>query len=119
PAPAQGAIMVAARIDDAATLEKCKPLDHENTSVCVKAERDFLRTLHGGCTAPVSALCRIEGGELVFRGQVLSTDGRQEISAAMQTPLFKGYSLGVDAALDVLDRGGDKLMKEIRSEIGA
>ena len=117
PAPAQGAIMVACRLDDQPILKKCLPLNHEPTSFCVKAERDFLRTLKGGCTAPVSALCRIEGEEAFFEGQVFSLDGKQKIDVKKQTPVYKSYSLGVDAALDLLDRGGDKLMKEIRSHL--
>ncbi|RYY59381.1 MAG: hydroxymethylbilane synthase [Chitinophagaceae bacterium] len=117
PAPAQGAIMVACRLEDEVTLKKCKPLEHEPTSFCVKAERDFLRTLKGGCTAPVSALCHIDGEDAYFEGQVLSLDGKQKIEVKMHTPVYKSYSLGVDAALDVLDRGADKLMKEIRSHL--
>ncbi|MET0635800.1 MAG: hydroxymethylbilane synthase [Chitinophagaceae bacterium] len=115
PAPAQGAIMVACRLEDHVTLKLCKQLDHEPTSFCVKAERDFLKTLRGGCTAPVSALCHIEDGQAFLQGQVLSIDGKQKIDVKLQTPVFRSYSLGVDAALDVLDRGGDKLMEAIRN----
>lgn len=118
PAPAQGAIMVAARLEDHVMLKHCKTLDHEATAFCVKAERDFLRTLKGGCTAPVSALCTISNETAYLHGQVLSTDGTQLIEVKMETPVHRSYSLGVDAALDVLDRGGDVLMKEIRKEIG-
>ena len=114
PAPAQGAILVVCRLEDQAMMKACAPLNHEPTATAVKIERDFLRTLMGGCTAPISAAARIGSDRVTLRGELLSIDGRQCISVEQSAEPGRSYSLGVDAALEVLDKGGEALMKEIR-----
>lgn len=116
PAPAQGAILVVCRQDDIDTQKACANFNDEQTAVCVKAERDFLKTLMGGCTAPISALVQYRGERLTMQGSILSVDGSQIIEVQREVDAVAAYSLGVDAALEILDKGGDKLMKEIRSE---
>lgn len=116
PAPAQGAILVVCRQDDFETQKACANFNDEQTAVCVKAERDFLKTLMGGCTAPISALVQYHGDRLALQGSMLSVDGKQIIEVEREVEAVAAYSLGVDAALEILDKGGDKLMKEIRSE---
>src|SRR5438046_7297508 len=60
PAPAQGAIMVVCRTGDAAAFEACQSFNDIETALCAKIERDFLKTLLGGCSTPISALAVIE-----------------------------------------------------------
>ena len=55
PAPAQGAIMVAARKDDDHILAACHQINDKDTALCTYIERSFLRGLMGGCSTPVSA----------------------------------------------------------------
>lgn len=114
PAPAQGAILVVCRMDDAKTFDACKGMNHEETATCVKAERDFLKTLMGGCSTPISALASIQDERLILSGSILSIDGTQKLEVVKEAPLERAYSLGVDAALEILDNGGDELMKAIK-----
>jgi hydroxymethylbilane synthase len=118
PAPAQGAILVVCRMEDRNTWNACQPMNDEDTATCVKAERDFLKTLMGGCSTPISALASINEGKLKLSGNILSIDGKQKLEVEKETTLEKAYSLGVDAALDILDNGGDELMKAIRNSEG-
>src|SRR6185369_5480111 len=48
PAPAQGAIVIVCREDDLFSFEACHKLNDEETALCTKIERDFLRQLLGG-----------------------------------------------------------------------
>ena len=64
PAPAQGAIMVVCREKDDYTFDSCQTFNDEDTALCTKIERDFLRTLLGGCSTPISALATIRNGEI-------------------------------------------------------
>src|SRR4051812_13940349 len=80
PAPAQGAIMVVCREEDKAVLEQCTLLNDLDTDVCTKVERDFLRSLMGGCSTPIGALAQIEDGDLLFKGNILSPDGIHKAS---------------------------------------
>ncbi|MGH8074108.1 MAG: hydroxymethylbilane synthase, partial [Lysobacter sp.] len=77
PAPAQGAIAIECRDDDAATITLCASLDHTDTRRCVEAERAMNRTLHGSCHVPVAAFATLEGERLQLHGLVGSAeDGR-------------------------------------------
>ena len=114
PAPAQGAILVVCRMDDAATWKACEGMNDDDTAVCVKVERDFLKTLMGGCSTPISALATVKEDRLYIKGSILSIDGIQKLEVEKDTTLEKAYSLGVDAAFEILDNGGEALMKAIR-----
>ena len=68
PAPAQGAMLVVAKEEDAYCREALAALNDEDSALCVHIERQFLRTLEGGCTAPIGALATIEERQLRFIG---------------------------------------------------
>jgi hydroxymethylbilane synthase len=60
PAIGQGAVGIECRIDDESINNLIAPLNHPETSICVKAERAFLKRLEGGCQVPIAAYARIE-----------------------------------------------------------
>lgn len=114
PAPAQGAIMIVARSEDAQTLQSCAALNDPDTALCTKIERDFLRTLLGGCSTPISALAVVEDGDLYFSGQLLSLDGKQKVEIEKILPLDKADGIGKTAAEELLERGGQTIADSIR-----
>src|SRR3546814_7958322 len=67
PAPAQGAIAIECRDDDARTIALCAVLDDAHTRTCVEAERAMNRALHGSCHVPVAALARLDGTQQIGR----------------------------------------------------
>jgi hydroxymethylbilane synthase len=102
PAPAQGALAVTARADDAATLAALKRLDIAEFNIATAAERAFLAALDGSCRTPIAALARVEGGRLNFIGEVLTPDGKHrwrrvgDCAATMDAALALGARLGAD-----------------------
>ena len=112
PAPAQGAVMVAVLEKNEDLLEICAQINHQDTATCVKVEREFLRVLEGGCTAPIGALALIIKEELMFKGVLFSPDGKNKIEFSKSVELDKIGDLGEYAANYILDRGGKKLMRE-------
>ncbi len=98
PAPAQGAIGIAVRSDDARMAGIVATLDHAPTSIAVTAERAMLAVLDGSCRTPVGALSRLGGTTLVLKGQILSLDGKTAFdSAATGTdPVLLGRQVGED-----------------------
>ena len=75
---AQGAIGVEIRGgDDARWPSCCRPINHEPTALAVTAERAFLAKLEGSCRTPIAGLAELAGGRLVFRGMILTPDGRE------------------------------------------
>lgn len=80
PAPAQGAIGIECRSDDAMTADLLKAIDHAETQAAVLAERAFCRALGGTCHSPVAAYARIEGAEIAFACEILSEDGQEWVA---------------------------------------
>ncbi|MGY3795314.1 hydroxymethylbilane synthase [Aquimarina sp. 433] len=115
PAPAQGAMLVVAKEDDTYCLEALEKLDHEHSKICVHVEREFLRKLEGGCTAPIGALATIEEDELHFTGALFSLDGKEKIEVAETIKLEYVNEFGIRCAERVLDNGGKELMQKIKA----
>lgn len=61
PSAGQGAIALVCRDDDVEVLEIIKKLDHAPTRSCVELEREVLRRLEAGCSAPLGVHARTEG----------------------------------------------------------
>jgi hydroxymethylbilane synthase len=115
PAPSQGAIMIACREYDNEAQEKCSLLNDEPTALCAKIEKDFLRTLSGGCSTPISALAEIEEDELFFRGNIFSLDGARKAEIEKVIPAEIATHIGVVAAEELLNNGGQQIADEIRN----
>lgn len=122
PAPAQAALALQCRADDAATLALLRPLHHRSTGVAVTAERAFLNGLSSGCSAPVAAYaleCSHNGGSngggliLKLRGLVASLDGRQVVRVSAEGALQEPEELGYRLAQDALDRGARAILESI------
>ena len=78
PAPAQGAMMVVALENNKLAIEASSQLNHNTTAMAVKVEREFLRKLEGGCTAPIGALATIDEDTVTFKGALFSLDGKEK-----------------------------------------
>ena len=115
PAPAQGAIMVVCNEDDPATKAACAALNDEATELCTKIERDFLKTLMGGCSTPISALAEIKSNKLHFKGNIFSLDGTEFLEAEKAVDINNAATIGVDAAKELLQKGADKITAAIRN----
>lgn len=113
PAPAQGAVMVVALEDNDFVLDACAALNHEATDICTQLEREFLRILEGGCSAPIGAHATIdEDDKVTLKGVLLSVDGRKKLEAEFSAPLGKHQFLGRDCANSILARGGKLLISQ-------
>lgn len=116
PAPAQGAIIVVCREYDEYCRKACAALDDEATAICTKIERDFLRELMGGCSTPISALAEVKKDMLVFKGSILSKDGRDKAEIQKEVSLTGIEGLGVRAAQEILEAGGNEILAKMRNE---
>jgi hydroxymethylbilane synthase len=117
PAPAQGAIMIVCREEDAFAKETCKLLNDETTALCTKIERDFLRTLLGGCSTPISALAELQNDIISFRGNIFSLDGKEKVEIEISCSGIEASELGTDAAKKLLNKGAAKIVESIRNAV--
>lgn len=104
PAIGQGAVGIECRIDDKFINELISPLNHNETSICVRAERAALKKLEGGCQVPIAAYARIISQVPGVRGQgvELNTELRTQNSNIH-------YSLIMDGLVSSVS--GDKIIR--------
>ena len=119
PAPAQGAMVIVAMQNDDFTLDAVSQLNDIETEICTYIERQFLKTLEGGCTAPIGALaryCELED-TFIFKGSLLSIDGKQKLEIEKIVPVEEWKKLGFNCANEILENGGAELMNTIKESL--
>ena len=117
PAPAQGAMVVLAMQNDEFCKDALAELNDLETDICTYIERQFLKTLEGGCTAPIGALATFGDDEVLFKGVLLAVDGQQKIEIERTVPIQEWKKLGYHLAQEILNNGGAELMKNIKESL--
>lgn len=115
PAVGQGAITVQLRSDDERVGAMLRALDHPATRAATTAERALLRAVEGGCQIPVGAHAVVDGERLRLTAAVCALDGQVSIEGATEGAVDAAQSLGEDLAHDLLRRGGESILRGIRS----
>jgi hydroxymethylbilane synthase len=116
PAPAQGAIIVVCRTEDDPVYTACASFNHAHTAICTHIEKEFLKTLLGGCSTPVGALAEIFGEQIRFRGNIYSPDGKHKAEIEKNISLGKEAGLGEKAAIELLHKGGQQISDSIKHD---
>jgi hydroxymethylbilane synthase len=110
PAVAQGAIGVEMRSGNMLMAELLAPINDEPTALAVTAERAFLARLEGSCRTPIAGLAELDGGRLVFRGMILTPDGREAHATRREGRPEEALRLAEDAATELLARAGPNFL---------
>lgn len=116
PAIGQGAVGIECRINDEFINKLIAPLNHPETSVCVRAERAFLKKLEGGCQVPIAAYARLLNSptpQLIMDGLVGSVSGDRIIKSRIEGAPENAESIGVTLAEDLLSKGAKKILDEV------
>lgn len=116
-APSQGVVAISSRVDDVETKEILQKINHKTTQICVEIERSFLRTLEGGCTAPIGAIAVFDENKIKFSGRLNSLDGSKTINVVEEFKYDDSENYGKKFAEFVLKNGGKEMMEEIKKQI--
>ena len=116
-APSQGVVAISSRVDDVETKAILQKINHKTTQICVEIERNFLRTLEGGCTAPIGAIAVFEENKINFSGRLNSLDGSKTINVVEEFEYDDSENYGKKFAEFVLENGGKEMMEEIKKQI--
>ncbi len=114
PAVSQGALGVQVRGEDREVASWVKALEDPATRDATTAERAFLRAVEGGCHVPVGAYGEVRGTKLRMSGIVCSLDGCKAVEGKVFGVSEEAESLGMRLAEDVLARGGEEILQELR-----
>jgi hydroxymethylbilane synthase len=89
-------------------------VNHVETEDCVRTERAFLKTLEGGCSIPSFGYAWMEGPLITLKAGIISLDGQELIKIKSSSSVENGKELGKRIANEVLAKGGDRILSEIR-----
>ncbi|MCY7355791.1 MAG: hydroxymethylbilane synthase [Lysobacter sp.] len=117
PAPAQGAIVIECRDDDAPMHGLVAALDHADTRVCVEAERAMNRALHGSCHVPVAGYARLDGQHLSLQGLVGSASEGRVVRAHCNGRGDAPEALGIQVAEALLAQGARELIGPVDEDV--
>ncbi len=99
PAGGQGIVALQVRADDEAVRVLVTAAGETRALQCLRAEREFLRLLHGDCGTPVGVLARIEGDEMTLQAQVFAAAQTDPRTGCVRASLAQEEPEKVGAAL--------------------
>ena len=114
PAPAQGAVVVIAKSDRPDLKEALSIINHHNTALETRLEREFLRLLEGGCSSPIGAIAKVINEKIEFKGGLYSLDGSRAVTIEKRTTRSKALSEISAWANEILNSGGSEILKELK-----
>ena len=114
PAPCQGFIVATCLKKNKFVIEILNKINNKNSSICSEIERDFLRTLEGGCSAPIGAVAEIKGKVIDFKGGVFSMNGEQPKIIEALLKVDERNGVGEKLANEVLKNGGKTYIEEAK-----
>lgn len=108
PAPAQGAIGVETRSDNADMIEFLGAISHAPSERAIRAERALLAALGGNCHSPIAALAVIDEGEIHLEARLFSAEGRDLVRGALRFAL-DDHDAPARLATDLLERAAPSI----------
>ena len=114
PAPCQGFIVATCLKDNKLVIENLNKINNKNSGICSEIERDFLRTLEGGCSAPIGAIAEVKGKIIDFKGGVFSMKGEQPKIIEAILKIDERNGVGEKLANEVLNNGGKLYIEEAK-----
>ncbi|MDQ3655768.1 MAG: hydroxymethylbilane synthase [Chloroflexota bacterium] len=107
PSPGQGALAIETRADPDPAYAVAKALDYPDVSLAVRLEREFLRSMGGGCTTPIGAHVEVVGDAVTLWAMMAADNG-----SSMRQEMF---TLGRATAMSEVPDIASCMMKEIVS----
>lgn len=122
PAVGQGSVAIecAKSLDADKKAQIRALLNHTKTEQCIVAERAFLATMQGGCSIPVFGLaCPSPNGAAAaavsLHCGIISLDGQTILTETVTGT--EPLTIGHEAAIKLLQKGGSEVLKAIRQEL--
>ena len=96
PSAGQGTVAVQCRNSDLEMIDFLKKINHTETSIRVKTEREVLKVLDGDCDTAVGAISQIKNNELFILGELFSIDGNRRYYYEANFELKDYYQAGLE-----------------------
>ncbi len=86
PAGGQGVIAIQIRENDDRARMLVESINDLDTRLCLRAEREFLRLLHGDCNQPVGVLAIVESAIMTMHAQIFDLEATTPREAKVKGP---------------------------------
>ena len=107
----QGTLVAEFRREDAETGTMLSSVVFDETASAFRAERSFLDTLGGGCTAPVAAYGKIDGRLMRLFAMAAHPDGTKVVRTEIVGEVDEAEDVGRRAAKTLLDSGASEMVR--------
>jgi hydroxymethylbilane synthase len=114
PSPAQGAVVIQVREDDASARDLAQRFNDPGASVDTAAERAFLASLEGGVQSPIGALVTDGGDDRILHGCIVDLEGRHLLRAELSMDVAQPELAGVRLANDLRAMGASRILDVLR-----
>ena len=112
PAVGQGALAIETRCADEEIAELIISLNHLPTWQSITAERALIRTLGGGCRAPIAALGTVDGVRLKLKGMIADSGGKKILRDSEEGNTTAAEEVGMRLAEKLLELGASEFIAE-------
>ena len=116
PAPAQGALAVQTRDNDAELKELVSKLDDENSRITAETERHILAAMHGGCSIPLGVYSTIEGRNITIQAVIADIEGKYYLKRSQTINVEQAKQCAESIAQQLLESGGSDILEKIRKQ---
>ncbi len=116
PAIGQGAIGIECREGDQDVEKLIFPLHHQETALCVQAERAVNERLGGGCQVPIAGFAEILDNRLQLHALVGQPDGSLILRGEAGGNIEDANAIGLEVAEELLSKGAGKILEAMGLE---
>lgn len=98
----QGIIAMQIRVGDEKTRTIIALVNDRDTLLCLRAEREFLRLLHGDCNSPVGVLATVKNGKMKLRCQLFGQGVTAPRKGEVESELEDGEGLAAQLVRQIV-----------------
>ncbi len=111
PSAGQAVIALQCKNDNTNLIEILQKINHEETSICVQAEKDVLKILEGDCETAVGVFASIENNKINLEAELFSLDGKKRFYYQISKEFKLANDIGLQAG-EILKKKSMNLYKK-------
>ncbi len=116
PAPGQGAMAIEIPAGRPELVSLLAPLNHRDTEVAVRAERQLSRTFGGSCQVPLAAFATVDSNAMRLRAMVATPDGKRIARAEIHGAADAPEALGVQIAKELESQDATAILAACKAD---
>ena len=107
----QGALGIECHKDNTEVRQMLRRVDDFSTHQSCSAERALLRSLEGGCQAPIGVDVSVKGDDIDFRAIVVDLEGRSAVEDRISGSVQEPEEVGCQLAKKLLNNGAGNILR--------